>query len=206
MGLTNFHSPTQLLARSTGTKHQHEVQAMIQEFGRPVYVNYTPFSQETIDQYSWRLEYCHLDQWASPAEDAQHPVTNTKTPDPVRIPRLCISPSLKPPPYSVKDDLAAKVDYIFLVEGNRGANLKLVLQRNHHDAGFALFNEAMNGYSVVFSAAIPKTHSKLFLIEPQHRVWDVIFKKVESMEELLGGPFVNLDPNSREVVEVRVLC
>jgi hypothetical protein len=199
MGLTNFRHPSDLLARAGGSKH--ELQAMIQEFNCPVYINYTSFSQETIEQCSWRLEYCHLDQWAAPTEDGQQPVTNTKTPDPIKVPKLCISPCLKYAPFSSKEEISSKLDYIFLVEGNRGANLKLVVQHDLHDAGVNLFHEAMNGYSVIFSGAILKTAFRLFLTEPRQRLWKMRFQKVGSMEELLeknsseyvsDGPGVNV--------------
>lgn len=185
MGLTNFHSPSDMLARASGSKYQ--CQAIIQEFGRPIYFSSNSFTQETIDQYSWRLKYGHLDQWASPTEEGVLPITITKTPDPLKIPKLCIAGSFKP--YALANDLASRVDYILLVAGNRGANLKLVLHHDLHDAGVAIFHEGMNGYSVVFSGVVSKEVLGFFLNEPDKSgIGGVVsFRKVDSIEQLLEG-------------------
>lgn len=184
MGLTNFHTAAQLLERS-GRKQ--ELQAIIQEFKCPVYVNYTSFTKEAVEQYSWRLRYGHLDQWVMPS-DGTPEVTLTKTPDPLKVPKLCIAPIFPPNVRSsTEDDAFSNVDYIFLVEGNRGANQKLVVVHDIHDAGVLIFHEAMNGFSIVFSGAVPKAAFKALLTEPKNRYREISFKKVESIEACVGA-------------------
>ncbi|KAE8447876.1 hypothetical protein EG329_010105 [Mollisiaceae sp. DMI_Dod_QoI] len=200
MGLTNFHSAGQLLARA-GT--QQELQAIIQELHCPVYVNYTSFPQEALEQYSWRLRYSHLDQWASPVEDTFPPATLTKTPDPLKIPKLSIAPVFGP---ASTRDLSSMLAYIFLIEGNRGANQKLVLQHDHHGAGVTVFHEAMNGFSVVFSGAVSKRALGVFLTEPKRRRGEIVFKKAESIKQFSEEAHREYRPENMEPYEVLILC
>lgn len=204
MGLTNFHSAAQLFQRSA---HKHELQAMIQDFGRPIYVNYASFTQEVLEQYSWRLGYSHLDQWASPS-DGTPETTLTKTPDPVRIPKLCIAPIFRPNlvPGSEVTDPFSKIDYLFLVEGNRGANQKLVIAHDLHEAGVIIFHEAMNGFSIVFSGAVPKSAFRTFLKEPANRGWKIDFYKAENIEQVARTGEYNFDEPGVDRFDIPVFC
>jgi hypothetical protein len=207
MTLTNFHTAAQLLARAGSTQ---ELQAMIQPFQYPLYVNYTSFPQETIDQYSWRLQNAHLDEWVCKTEDTFKPVIISSAPEPVRkVPILCVSHAFKNLRHpSTIEDPSQDVDYIFLVEGNRGATcLKLVLQHDSHGAGVTFFHEAMKGYSVVFSGVVSKKAFQIFLVDPMNRVLNSIaFKRVESIEELLETPNYNPNTQSFGVVTIPIFC
>jgi hypothetical protein len=207
MTLTNFHNAAQLLARAGSTQ---ELQAMIQPFQSPLYVNYTSVPQETINQYSWRLQNAHLDQWVCKTEAPSKSFTISSAPEPVRkVPKLCVSHAFKNLPHpSTIEDPSKDVDFIFLVEGNRGATcLKLVLQHDSHGAGVTFFHEAMNGYSVVFSGVVSKKAFQTFLVDPMNRILNsVAFKRVESVEELLEMP--DYDPNERSfgTVTIPIFC
>jgi hypothetical protein len=207
MTLTNFHTAAQLLARAGSTQ---ELQAMIQPFQYPVYVNYTSFPQETIDQYSWRLKNAHLDEWVCKTGDAFKPVIISSAPEPVRrVPKLCVSHAFKNLRHpSAIEDPSKDVDFIFLVEGNRGATgLKLVLQHDSHGAGVTFFHEAMTGYSVVFSGAVSKKAFQIFLVDPMERFLNPIaFKRVESVEELLETPNYDPKPQGFGTVTIPIFC
>lgn len=175
----------QLLQRAG---HKQELQAMIQDFRCPIYVNYTSFPQEVLEQYSWRLRYSHLDQWASPSDETLE-TTLTKTPDPVKVPKLCIAPIFRPSLLlqSEATDPFSKIDYLFLIEGNRGANQKLVIAHDLHEAGVVIFHEAINGFSIVFSGAVPKSACRAFLTEPANRAWKIEFYKAENIGVVAGA-------------------
>lgn len=206
MGLTNFHSASQLLARAGANQ---ELQARIQEFNCAVYVNYTSFTQEDVDKYSWRLRYAHLDQWAAPKQDIAQPITVTSAPPPLTVPKLSIPPIFNPIRRTPKDDLASKLEYIFIIEGNRGGNQKLVVQHDHHNAGVTFFHEAFNGYSVVFSGAVSKNAFGAFLTDPGHRTQEVVFRKAESMDEFMeiaDNAYRGRDERVAKPYEVLILC
>lgn len=203
MGLTNFHSAPQLLERAG---RDHELQAQIKEFNCAVYVNYTSFTQAHIDQYSWRLQYAHLDQWAALKDDFAQPITVTGAPPRLSVPKLSISPILKWRSASV-DDYAPILDYIFIIEGNRGGNQKLVVQHDLHNAGATLFHEAFNGISVVFSGAVSKNSFGAFLTDPDYRRQKVAFKKAESVDEFMKMADVAYeDKPGPKPYEVLILC
>jgi hypothetical protein len=184
MTLTNFHHASQMLERAGGKR---ELQARIGDCGTLVYVNYTSFAQETLDRFSQRIRGGGIDQWAS-KQQKQYPLQLTRPSDPwPKIPHLCISPAFGLPNSRLSSGTSKKepeLDFVFVVEGISGSvTQKLVLEYDIHNAGVRMFHEAMNGYSIVFSAAISKkvTYNLFFMGSDNH---SVTFEKVASVVEL----------------------
>jgi hypothetical protein len=207
-GPTNFHTAFQLLSRAGST---FELQAMIEHFHRPVYVSYTSIPQEVVDKYLWCLSCGHLDQWVSRSTDPLAPMpvhVNTTAPDPFRIaPKAIISPALAGNPYSnERDDQVSQIDFVLIIEGLSGATQqKLVVAHARHDASATIFHEAINGYSVVFSGAVPKTVTRsVFIHGGVGR--NVMFRKVATLEELLGVYEQEPDYKGRMCQVVPILC
>ncbi|MCJ1326139.1 hypothetical protein MMC10_002803 [Thelotrema lepadinum] len=78
------------------------------------------------------------------------------------------------------------LSFVYIVQGMTGTKAKVVLAENVIAAGTGMMHEAMNGYSVVFSAAIEKNVASL--IEKSSSSWFALeFFRVSSWEEILTG-------------------
>jgi hypothetical protein len=214
MGQTNYHRVSALLERAG---FDFEDQGVLQNHGVPVYSVYLSFPQEDIDALSWRIRFGHVGEWAS-TESRTTPNTGpcvVEPPQPIpRVPKLCISHGLKDfsrNNYSRNPE--AKVDmenlsYLLIVQGLSGATKQMLeIKHDLHSLAAFIVGQGLNGYSVTFSAAIPRSIARSIL-DGKDTCFTLFngFKKAKDVKELLDSSLIVPLPSSQGKKSIPILC
>lgn len=212
MGRTNIHNGHDLLDRAG---RSIDLPSVIPEFDdMPIVIIGCSFAQDDLDRHINLIRYGHGDAWAQLLSSV--PKTLGEPPEqikiaygpadqPLTIPKIHVSKGLNasqrsrryPPEKEEEQNNPKQQDlaYILVVQGSSGAfRSKLVLRTNLQVTGSALFYEAVNGFSVVFTGAV--------LEKSLEKRGDLkyCFKKVETLDELLS---VDADESQKVI---GVLC
>ena len=95
-----------------------------------------------------------------------------------------------------------KLSYVLIVEGIRGATRQmLAIMHNLHSVATFMAFQAFNGYSVVFSAAIPRAATNVI----QAGSDSTTFRKVDNVKELIETPERDYLGHANPSV-IRILC
>jgi hypothetical protein len=163
MGPTTFRKGAELL-RDAGSQEEYLALLQIsnmQPFGK-IYVTNGPL-QEYAKTFFNLISSNKTETWIRQTIDQRDNTVTTFTcdrPPKVDIPRVRISPALAEVPISLERngkemDSVAEPVYVIVVQGQSGMeSSKIVWRHNRTEIARAMFGEVINGYNVVFSAAM----------------------------------------------------
>ena len=181
MGVTNIHSANQVVCRA-GT--QMTDQARIMPFNKHVFLNGRGFDQKEVDAFSEVLRTPHRNKWVEyNGVNIPKPVANDNG---LPVPTLYTSPGLAGHRSGFGDlenesEGPVELAYVIIVQGASGALFsKLRIFYSHFAVAAGIMEEALQDWSVVFSAAMLKRDVKSL-----ERGGPLVFKKVESLDELV---------------------
>ncbi|KAK2805588.1 hypothetical protein FQN50_006103 [Emmonsiellopsis sp. PD_5] len=158
MGITNFRQPSDLLQRAG---HRiDDVGILVATNGRLHTTGLTvdPFDFENIIPI---LRCGILNKWVSENSLGRFQAANP--PVALVVPRICVGPALQKRAFHpLKEDdrlgefMENEVAFVMVVQGGSAFSCsKVVVQSSRDAVGTAMFSEALNGYSVVFTGVIP---------------------------------------------------
>lgn len=184
MGSTNIRFARDLLRHAGGEQF---MPAIMPELNRFVHLQGHFFEQEELDTYAKLLSDLRKDTWLH--KDKQGNLVTGRADDPIDRPSVLTSSGLKEnhrpavrridePDTTPKQALA----FVLVIQGKSAALCgKVRLFYTLDAAAAAMFAEAANGYSTVFSAAILRADAKRFMVEaPGYRKVDTISALAES--------------------------
>lgn len=184
MGFTNIHHATQLLNHAGGEQF---FPAIMPDHQRFINLNGHNFTQEELDAFTDILHHPRKDVWLRRKNDIDKFLVAGRADDPIDRPSVRTSTGLKkdhrpavrridePEDTSPKPALA----FVLIIRGRSAALCsKVRLSYSLKAAAAVMFEEAVNGYSTVFSAALLKTDVRR-LDQP-----DAQFKKVDTIAQL----------------------
>lgn len=149
MSPTNIHTAIALLSRAD-TSGIFSDQATIYPFNKPVLIVTGPFSQDDVNQYDWALRTPHIGSWIHQDATSTSAATVgaiTAADDKLDIPQVRVGPGL-----SKALMPSDETRYVVIVQGRSGANrVKVMVTDTREKAAIVMMQEALNGYSTVFS-------------------------------------------------------
>jgi hypothetical protein len=170
MGRTNIHSAGSLFKRS-GTSFE-EI-AYIVDAQKLVYIVNTPLDQTDLDRYAELLRANILGSWVRKDSSPEYAYSQPDLQH--SIPKVVVSSGMKALRSEIRsysgvleseDEESEELDlgqkelvYILITEGRSGAVLsKTVIEPTQERAAAHAMHEALNGFSIVFTAAILKVN------------------------------------------------
>ena len=195
MGPTNIHHASALLNHAGSDMDD---QATIMPFGIGLYNIFQEFSQSKLDKYGKMLNDLREDLWleddvlTKPVSRLSFPIrgnTLAAPPQPVSVPKACISPGLAKNNATKyiggkkleSEELMEPLHFILIVQGREAsAKWKILCEDSLRGAAYAIMSEALNRYSVVFSGALLQPDLKRL----QARTKEYEFTRVGSVAEL----------------------
>lgn len=91
MGQTNIHNASALLSRAGSSFSD---QAVIQPFGKAIYLDCESLAQEDINKLGKLLNCCIQDQWISTKANVAQIFQPTTAPDGMAVPKICVTHGL----------------------------------------------------------------------------------------------------------------
>lgn len=205
MGPTNIHHSGSLLSRA-GQKNFND-QATFQPFGRPVFINTIEPDQLELNHFVNLLNSRVHNIWISRSSNGSFKAVEAAAALP--IPKICISAGLADPPErrvprayknpSPPPAIKADYTYILIIEGKSASReAKIVAKSTLQGIADTMMHEALNGYSVVLSAAIlRRNYNKLF--GQDNGNWK--FKQVDNVESAIA-----VEDEDKEGMTIAIIC
>ena len=213
MSPTNIHNASDLL-RHAG--YPIEDQAIIQPFGRQVYIDVGAHSQEDINKFRKLLNCGIQDQWVSNTGDNFPAFRVVYTAGLINIPKVCVSDAFASK-FALKDSGHRRHErpgepgnepkeplcYILIVQrSNASERSKIITKSTLEGAARAILHEAADGFSVVFSGATFRTNVANMFPEYESS-GNFNFVKVTDIAELNATATVG---DNRRGGKVGILC
>ena len=146
---------SQLLARAG--QPATDYQAYIMPFQKPVNINNSDADEIQIRELnSWRASPANLfsGKWIN--TDAPDSIDDLSAPAPLEIPQVHITPALKKGPANDSDwqNITMMLNYMAVIQGkDAGSRVKYIIRSTIPAISAAIMQEALNGYSTVFTGA-----------------------------------------------------